>query len=189
MYKIIALIGEAGSGKDYIMKQVLAAAPDRFNEIISCTTRPMREGEQEGVNYYYLTNEEFYQKRKNNEMLETSCFNSWGYGTSINALSEDKLNIGVFNPDGIRSLLNNSNVEVIVYRVMCKDKTRLLRQLNRENNPNVDEIIRRFGTDKKDFSNLGFEYIKLPNELSLDVPLAIREILHQGEGPGDQGQN
>ena len=57
MFKIIALIGEAGSGKDSIMQNILKKRPLAFNEIISCTTRPMREGEVEGVNYFYLTPE------------------------------------------------------------------------------------------------------------------------------------
>ena len=43
-YKVIALIGEAGSGKDTMLKEVLKLNPN-FNEIISCTTRPIREGE------------------------------------------------------------------------------------------------------------------------------------------------
>jgi guanylate kinase len=41
MYKIVALMGEAGSGKDRTLKEVLKAAP-HFNEIVSCTTRPPR---------------------------------------------------------------------------------------------------------------------------------------------------
>lgn len=43
--KIVALIGKAGAGKDTILKKVLKKYPNYFNEIISCTTRPPREGE------------------------------------------------------------------------------------------------------------------------------------------------
>ena len=60
-YKIIALIGEAGSGKDTILRSILKKGFS-YHEIISCTTRPPREGEKEGVNYYYLTIEEFENK-------------------------------------------------------------------------------------------------------------------------------
>ena len=45
MFKIIALIGESGTGKDTIIKEILRNFPSLFNEIISCTTRPIREGE------------------------------------------------------------------------------------------------------------------------------------------------
>lgn len=57
-YKIIALIGEAGSGKDFLLRCARSKYPN-YNTIISCTTRPKRMGEVEGINYYYLTNEEF----------------------------------------------------------------------------------------------------------------------------------
>lgn len=43
--KIIALMGEAGSGKDTIATNLVHSFPNKFNEIVSCTTRPPREGE------------------------------------------------------------------------------------------------------------------------------------------------
>ena len=55
MYKVIALIGEAGSGKDTIMQGVLKRCPTQFHEIISCTTRPIREGKRmELIIIFYL---------------------------------------------------------------------------------------------------------------------------------------
>ncbi len=189
MYKIIALIGKAGSGKDRVMREVLAAAPDRFNEIISCTTRPMREGEQEGVNYYYLTPEQFVQKTLENKMLEATAFNGWAYGTSYDALRSDTINIGVFNPAGIDTLLRRKDIDLTVYRIICKEKTSLLRQLNREEDPNVEEIIRRFGTDKADFQELYFEHTILPNEDKKDLEKAVKTIINQAPPIGGQGQN
>ena len=179
MFKIIALIGEAGSGKDSIMQNILKKRPFAFNEIISCTTRPMREGEVEGVNYFYLTPEEFTDKVLNGEMLETTNFNNWFYGTSYDSLCPDCLNIGVFNPDGIRAMSKMSDLDVTVYKIVCSDKTRLLRQLNRERYPNVDEIIRRYKTDKKDFFDLEFYYTEVKNEDKEDLDLATNTILSQ----------
>ena len=181
MYKIIALIGEAGTGKDTILQKVLAAAPDRFNEIISCTTRPMREGESEGVNYYYLTGKQFTDKVVADQMLETSGFNGWYYGTSYDSLSADKPNIGVFNPTGIYSMLKRNDIELIVFRIKCNEKERLLRQLNRENNPNVNEIVRRFSTDNEDFKELKFEYITLDNDFPFLADIAVESILRLGK--------
>ena len=85
MYKIIAIIGEAGSGKDTIMKRVLEAAP-HLHEIVSCTTRPPRDGEIDGVNYHFLTPDNFTSKVMNDEMLEYTMFNNWFYGTSYDSL-------------------------------------------------------------------------------------------------------
>ena len=177
MFKIIALIGEAGSGKDSIMQNILKKRPLQFNEIISCTTRPMREGEAEGVNYFYLTPEEFAEKILNGEMLEATSFNDWFYGTSYDSLRSDCPNIGVFNPDGIRAMSEMSDVDVTIFKITCSDKVRLLRQLNREENPNVDEIIRRYKTDKEDFYDLEFKYIEVENNDEEDLDLASHAIM------------
>lgn len=178
MYKIVALMGEAGSGKDRTLKEVLKAAP-YFNEIISCTTRPPRQGEQHGVNYYFYTLKEFEEKVNNNEMLEHTVFNHWCYGTSIESLKEDDINIGVFNPAGVRSLLARDDCDVLVFRVCANDKTRLLRQLNREANPDVREVVRRFQADYDDFDNIEFRTIPLPNDYKDDLMWNTREILNQ----------
>ena len=176
MYKIIALIGQAGAGKDSVMQAVLKEAPG-LHEIISCTTRPMREGEQEGVNYFYLTKEQFAEKVLNMEMLEATCFNDWFYGTALQSLDESVVNIGVFNPDGIDALLESPLVEVTVYYVHATDKNRLIRQLNREENPNIDEVLRRFKADKEDFSDLDFEFQVLPNDTQEEFRAAVKTIV------------
>lgn len=176
MYKIIALIGKAGSGKDTMMHRVLERNPN-LHEIVSCTTRPRREGEVEGVNYFYLTPEQFGDKVLHDEMLEATCFNDWFYGTSYESLRSDVVNIGVFNPTGIESLLGRRDVEVHVFYVTAPAKTRLLRQLNREKDPDVDEIIRRYKTDEADFSDLDFPYTILENEIYEDLNAGVEAIL------------
>lgn len=157
--KIIALLGEAGSGKDSLLQTIMEVyEPDTFREIVSCTTRPMREGELEGFQYFFLTDEEFMEKIKNAEMLEYTQFNGWFYGTDRNQLSNVQPNIGVFNPAGIRTLLMNPVLDVLPIYVRVPAKERLIRQLNRETNPNINEIIRRYQTDLQDFQSLNFEY-------------------------------
>lgn len=176
MYKIIALCGKAGAGKDYNLGQLLKTISNS-NEIISCTTRPRRDYEAEGVNYYFLTENDFIKKWNNGEMLETTIFNGWCYGTSLDALNENAINIGVFNPAGIRKILKNKNVDVMVFHIQASDKTRLLRQLNRETAPNVNEIIRRFSTDEEDFKNLNFETYPIWNEDYEDNTQIILDVV------------
>jgi guanylate kinase len=126
-YKIVAIMGKAGAGKDTLLRECLALDSNRLHEIISCTTRPPREGEVEGVNYYYLTEKEFMDRLADDRMLEATEFRKWYYGTSIEALNQEKTNIGVFNPAGVRILMSLSNVAVLPIYVIADDKTRILR--------------------------------------------------------------
>lgn len=178
--KIIALMGEAGSGKDTILHRIMEKYPSYFNEIISCTTRPPRQGEKEGVNYHFLSVEDFIRKILNGDMLEATEFNGWHYGTDSQSLTIDKINIGVFNPEGVRCLQEDENIELYVFYVRAAGKQRLLRQLNREENPDVDEIIRRYKADTEDFSFLNdIKYITLQNNTLDDIDIAVDTIFGQ----------
>lgn len=189
MYNIVAIMGEAGSGKDRTLQAVLKANP-LLHEIISCTTRPMRQGEAHGVNYYYYTPEQFGLKVLEGEMLECTVFNDWFYGTSYESVrSGNIINIGVFNPTGVESLLARQDCNVLVFKVQTNDKTRLMRQLNREENPNVREVVRRFQADYEDFDNIEFDYILLNNDAESDIEANVKEILYQSELHFAPGQN
>ena len=178
--KLIALCGKAGSGKDTIMHEAIRFDPN-LNEIVSCTTRPPRENEVEGKNYYFLSEHDFFDKVKNGEMLEWTNFNNWLYGTALFSCDPNKINIGVFNPAGIIFLNNNKNIELTTYLIESTDKQRLMRQLKRESNPNVKEIIRRFEADEEDFKNLEmlFPYNCLRNVCPDDVQRCARLITGQ----------
>ena len=145
---IYAIIGKAGSGKDYILKKVLRNI--NANGIISCTTRPPREGEVDGKDYHFVPKEYFLNHL--NDFLEYQEFRGWLYGTRYEDLSEDKINIGVFNLDGISDLLSSEMADKLkVIYLVADDKTRLIRQLQREENPDIEEIFRRYKTDEEDF--------------------------------------
>lgn len=162
-YKIIALFGESGVGKDTIQNWIVSNIPNT-NKIISCTTRPQRDYEIEGYDYFFLSNVDFAQKVLDGSMLEATSFNDWFYGTPIDSLDVDKINIGVFNINGIECLLDDSRLEVLPIKILASDKERLIRCLQREDKPDCVEICRRFLSDKKDFSDVVFEYDVFNND-------------------------
>ena len=156
-YTIIAIMGKSASGKDSLLKALLQEP--QFKEaksIISCTTRPIRNG----TDYHFLTNEQFTNLVLSNRMLEATVFNDWCYGTSIDSLSTSGINIGVFNPEGCEALRQNENITLCLIYVEATDKTRLLRSLNREKNPDCHEIVRRFNADEMDFCEEEIEYLE-----------------------------
>lgn len=167
-YRIIALFGESAGGKDTIQKSVVSSFPD-LKSIISCTTRPKRDYEIDGVDYHFLTKVDFIKKIYDGSMLETTEFRDWFYGTPLESLDESKINIGVFNIAGIECLLEDPRLDVAPIYISASNKTRLLRSLNREKNPDCQEICRRFLTDEKDFSNIPFDYEIFNNEEKKDT--------------------
>lgn len=167
-YIIIALFGGSGSGKDTLKNLAYAGIPD-VHKIVRCTTRNKRENEKDGVDYNFLTPEEFAIRINNGNMLEAVSFNNWFYGTDINNLSEEGINIGSFDIFSIECLLKDSRLEVYPFEVKVSDKERLIRALNREENPNCQEICRRFLQDKKDFCEIPFKYQVLENNAFEDM--------------------
>ena len=162
-YKIIAIMGKAGSGKDTLLNALMEE--EIFKDackIISCTTRPIREYEIDGVDYHFITTKEFTNQILSGEMIEATVFNTWCYGTSLKNLDLNKINIGVFNPEGIELLKERNDVDLTVIYVQANDKDRLLRQLNREENPDCHEIVRRFSADEEDFDDDEIDFIS-PN--------------------------
>lgn len=163
-YKVIAICGKSASGKDTYLQQMLNHLGDKVHEIISHTTRPPRAGEVDGKNYYFTTEEDFTIKLANNEILEWATYRDWYYGTAIEALNKDKINIGVFNRKGIEFLSKSEDVDLFVVLMLAGGKTRLLRSLNREEFPDVDEIVRRYQADEEEWKGFKNFHFMLSNE-------------------------
>lgn len=173
-YKVITFFGPSASGKDTLAKAI-AKRPD-VNEIVSCTTRPMRDYEKDGVDYHFLSTEDFGEKVLNGTMLEATTFRDWFYGTPLESLDENKINVGVFNKQGIECLLGDNRLEVIPIYVACEDKKRLMRSLERETNPDCEEVCRRFLADQQDFEVIDFDYMTFYNGID-EGPALIESYL------------
>ena len=104
MNKIIVLSAKSASGKDTIMKQLVAE--EGFLPCVSHTTRPMREGEAEGREYYFVDQQDFIARKRNDEFVETRTYDTvqgqWFYG-----MSKDELN----------SRLEIAGIEVLEARI------------------------------------------------------------------------
>lgn len=184
MIKVVALMGKAGSGKDTLLAEIMKLDKGKeFQKVINCTTRPIREHEVDGINYHYLTHDEFTEKVLSGDMIEAAEFNNWFYGTMLSTLSTDKINIGVFNPTAVEILQDDKRLNVLVIYITAPNKVRLLRQLNREEDPDCYEIVRRFKADEEDFSDdrildgiqpaFGIE-----NDGKLELPLLANVMKH-----------
>ena len=113
--KIFALLGYMGVGKDTILKQVLKDMDD-VKPIISTTTRPIRKGETEGVEYYFIDDTEFF--RRGTDFVEQRIYHTkvkengiekeatWRYGIERMELEKDDYLIVIVDSVGYKELKN-----------------------------------------------------------------------------------
>lgn len=103
-YTIVTITGPSGSGKSTLERALIEKNPELFNRVISMTTRPPREGEVDGVDYYFVSNAEFLQRINAGQILEYAEFAGNYYGTPVSGLMTEKVNIAVMEPIGLRQI-------------------------------------------------------------------------------------
>ena len=151
MNKRIILVGKAASGKDYF-RDFLTICGLKIS--ISHTTRPMREGEANGVDYHFISEYKFNSMIVEDEFFENKTFNGWQYGTANAEIMGAE--VFIFTPSGIRSLPNTFLDESYIVYFNIDEEYRLARLLQRSD---VDSIARRLKADEIDF--LGFDEFDL----------------------------
>ena len=166
MGKIYYMMGKSSSGKDTLYKEVLKALP-KLKTLVLYTTRPIREGEQEGIEYHFVTDEELERFEKTGKIIEErtydTVYGAWKYATiedgQINLAAYDYLVIGTLESyAGMKKCYGAENLVPIYIEV--EDGERLSRALSRERQqeqPKYEEMCRRFLADQKDFSEENLE--------------------------------
>lgn len=163
-YTIVALIGESGSGKDTIKQYLCNVHPELFHPIIMTTTRPKRDYEEADKDYHFISPKLFAKKIASFDIVEAQLFNGWAYGTDLNDLDKEKINIGAFSIASVEELMDNPAFNIFPIHIEVSDRTRLIRTLKREDNVDCEEVCRRFLSDKKDFAQMDFRPWIIPNE-------------------------
>ncbi len=172
MSKIFYIMGKSSSGKDTIYKKVLEKLP-KLKTIILYTTRPIREGETDGVEYFFVDEERLEEMQEEERVIEVRSYNTtcgvWTYFTAddgqINLEKYDYLVIGTL--ESYREMKEYFGEDKLfpIY-IEVEDGLRLERALKRERNqtkPKYAEMCRRFLADAEDFSeenlkNAGIKY-------------------------------
>lgn len=167
MGRIFCIVGKSSSGKDTIYKRLLKKQSLRLKRIVPYTTRPIREGEQEGVEYHFTTVEMMQKLQAEDKIIECRCYDTvygkWYYFTAKDSQIEleknDYLVIGT-----LESYIKTRNYfgedKVVPVCIALEDGERLSRALKREkkqSQPKYEEMCRRFIADAKDFSKENLE--------------------------------
>ena len=153
-HKIVILCGKSSSGKDLIKKKLIK---NGFKGVVTNTTRPPREGEKEGVNYYYLSDIEFKNRIANGEMIEYHKYNTefgvWYYGSSANNIDLNKHDyVIVLTLEGAEAYVNYFGAENCIVFYIDAPKSIREQRAKERGSFNQGEWDRRVKTDNVDFS-------------------------------------
>ena len=159
--KIFYVMGKSASGKDTIYKRLRQSLP-QMGTVVMYTTRPMRDGEENGREYHFTDREFLERVKKEGRLIECRTYETvcgpWDYFTvddgQIELESGSYLMMGTL--ESYRKMREYYGAEVLVpIYIQVEDGLRLQRALDRErsqSHPNYSEMCRRFLADEEDFS-------------------------------------
>lgn len=178
--QLIVISGPSGAGKGSVLKKVVAKK-DGLDISISCTTRKPRFNEVDGVNYYFLTKDEFRNKIKHNELLEyAEVYSGSYYGTpKKNVL--DKLNSGIdvileIDVGGAMQIKENFSKAVLIF-IIPPSKQILFDRLRARGTENEDELGVRMAIATEELLQVGkYDYIVINDNIETAVEQVIAII-------------
>lgn len=159
---LYVIIGKSSTGKDTIYRRLISDEELKFQTITTYTTRPLREGETDGIEYNFVSNEEMKKLEREGRVIERRSYNTvygeWNYFTAddgnIDLQESYYVIIGTLESfEKIRDYYGEDMVVPLYIEV--EDGERLSRALKREKeqtNPKFAEMCRRYLADEQDFS-------------------------------------
>lgn len=188
MSKIFYLMGKSSSGKDTIYKRLMSEDSLDLKQIVQYTTRPIRQGEKEGIEYFFVSMEAMKELEQTGKVIESraydTCHGIWIYATvadeSINLKENDYLMIGTL--ESFVKVQEYFGRDIVVpIMIQCDDGVRLQRALDRERSqdePKYEEMCRRFLADSVDFSADKKEAAGIQREfINDDLEKCLEEII------------
>lgn len=188
MAKLFVLMGKSAIGKDTIYKELLNNKSLDLKEIVIYTTRPIRDGEKDGIEYFFVSNDELEELKNQDKIIEIRQYNTvgglWSYFTvndgQIDLDSYNSLIIGTLESyEQIRNYFGDDKVYPIYIEV--DDGIRLQRALDRERQqrlPQYAEMCRRFLADEEDFKEENLKRLGISKRYkNLTLDKCIDEII------------
>lgn len=160
MGNIFYLMGKSSSGKDTIYQELLKDTELNLKKAVLYTTRPIRNGEVDGITYHFTNEAELLKLQKENKVIEVRGYDTikgmWYYFTVDDGQFETSENIIMIGTlESYEKMREHFGERVIPVFVTLEDGERLIRAIRREQTqkePMYAEMCRRFLADEKDFS-------------------------------------
>ncbi|KAJ2961644.1 hypothetical protein NQZ79_g3195 [Umbelopsis isabellina] len=158
---IFVLSGPSGSGKSTLLKKLFAEYPDTFGFSISHTTRQPRQGEENGIDYHFVSKDLMTKEVEEGKFIESATFSGNMYGTSIKAVQDvvEKGKVCILDIDmqGVQSV-KKTNLKPRYIFIQPPSLETLEKRLRGRKTENEDAILKRLAASKQEF-----EYAKQPN--------------------------
>lgn len=189
MARIFIVMGKSATGKDTIYKRLLESEKLNLKTAVMYTTRPIRNSEVDGVEYYFVEEADLLELQKQNKIIEHRSYQTihgtWHYFTvndgQINLEEADYLMIGTLETYiQIREYFGSDKVVPIYIEV--EDGVRLMRALKREQKqeqPKYAEMCRRYLADEEDFTEENLQKSGVEKRYhNNDINICLYEIEH-----------
>jgi guanylate kinase len=189
MHKIFIVMGKSATGKDTIFKQLLDNPELKLKSVIGYTTRPIRSGETNGVEYFFVSDDTLQELTESNKVIEHRAYPSmhgiWNYFTvddgQIDLSESNYLFINTLEAYEQMKAYYGQEVVIPIY-IEVEDGLRLKRALRREQKqaePKYTELCRRFLADTEDFSEENIERLNIQRRYqNIDINICILQIIN-----------
>jgi guanylate kinase len=184
--KLVIISGPSGAGKSTVLKRVLAECPQPLELSVSATTRSPRPGEEDGVDYHFLSHDEFARRRENDEFLEWKEVFKRGdyYGTmrkTVTAgLAAGKWVVLEIDVEGAMMVLESHPDAITIFLHPGSDEE-LERRLRYRATESEDSIQRRLEVARREMTCLDKYRHEVVNDTVDQAVRDICQILKSGE--------
>lgn len=176
--RLVIISGPSGAGKSTVVRELLATCPLPLMLSVSATTRPPRAGEQEGVNYFFISHDEFARRRAAGEFLE--CKEVFGrgdwYGTLqsqvASGLAAGKWVILEIDVEGAQAVLQRHPQALTIF-IHSGSLEELEARLRKRNSETEASLARRLEVARRELACIGRYRYQVINR---DVQQAVRDI-------------
>jgi guanylate kinase len=181
---LIVVSGPSGVGKDAVIARMKRAGLP-YHHVVTATTRPKRAMEKNGVNYHFLTREEFQQMIDRNEFLEWATVYGNYYGVPraeiTSALSQGIDTIVKVDVQGAATIKNILPQAVSIF-LMVPSMEALEKRLKRRRSESAEELALRLERAKEEIKNLPlFDYVVTSYQNKLDQVVSQIEAIVAAE--------
>lgn len=166
---MVILIGPSASGKTEIAKKLISNFG--YKKFVTTTTRNKRVGEIDGVDYYFISVDEFKENLANNKFIETTIYNNNYYGSFKSEMGDNK--VLIVEPNGLKAFQSLNDPHIISFFIDSSEDDRYERMIKRGDE--INDIKRRLHNDRKLFyENIKTDFRiinknKSLEELSIDI--------------------